>query len=102
MKAVQQCTAFTFSAMHQVYVIQNEQNRFYIGLSENIEKRLANHNAGISTWTRYRGPWHLVWSSDPMTLKEARQLENFLKAQKGGDGFYRHIGIVRKSCSLGS
>ncbi len=102
MKAVQQCTAFTFPAMYQVYVIKNEQDRFYIGLSEDIEKRLTDHNTGISTWTRHRGPWHLVWTSAQMNLKEARQLENFLKAQKGGDGFYRHIGIPRSSRSSGS
>jgi putative endonuclease len=102
MKAVQQCTAFTFPAMYQVYVIKNEQNRLYIGLSKDVEKRLNDHNAGISTWTRYRGPWHLIWTSDPMNLKEARQLENFLKAQKGGDGLYRHIGILRSSRSSGS
>jgi putative endonuclease len=102
MKAVQKCTAFTFPAMYQVYVIKNEQNRFYIGLSEDIEKRLTDHNRGISTWTRHRGPWHLVWTRAQMNLKEARQLENFLKAQKGGDGFYQHIGIARSSRESGS
>jgi len=37
--------------MHQVYVIQNPKDRFYIGISENVEKRLRQHNNGESKWT---------------------------------------------------
>ena len=82
--------------MYQVYVIQNEASRFYIGLSDDVEKRLLDHNSGLSTWTRHRGPWKLVWRSAAMNLTEARKLENLLKAQKGGDGFYRMTGLPRR------
>ena len=81
-----------FSEMYQVYVIQNHEGRYYIGLSEDIAKRLEDHNTGISRWTRFRGPWKLVWTSAEMTLTEARKLENVLKTQKGGDGFYQMTG----------
>jgi predicted GIY-YIG superfamily endonuclease len=80
---------------YRVYVIQNSEGRFYIGLSENVETRLIQHNAGVSTWTRGRGPWSLVWTSSGMTLKDARQLEKLLKGQKGGDGFFRMTGLKR-------
>ena len=102
MKAVQQCTAFTVFAMYQVYVIQNPAGRFYIGLSEDVQERLHDHNEGISRWTKFRGPWQLVWKSDSITLTEARKLENLLKAQKGGEGFYQMTGLQRRQRPAGS
>ena len=81
--------------IYQAYVIQNPAGRFYIGLSEDVTKRLADHNASVSNWTRIRGPWHLVWTSEPMSLSAARKLENFLKKQKGGNGFFEFTGLTR-------
>jgi putative endonuclease len=83
--------------MYRVYVIRNSQGRFYIGFSEDSVKRLADHNSGISQWTRGRGPWDLVWTSIEMTRTEAKRLENLLKRQKGGKGFYSLTGLVRGS-----
>ena len=80
---------------YQVYVLQNSEGRFYIGLSEDVMNRLVQHNSGISKWTRSRGPWALVWTSDQMSLREARKLENQLKGHKGGNGFYSMTGLVR-------
>ena len=71
---------------YRVYVLLNEQARRYIGLTENLERRLQQHNAGVSKWTKNRGPWKLVWQSEPMSLSNARKLENQLKRQKGGRG----------------
>jgi putative endonuclease len=81
--------------MYRVYVIQNEEGRFYIGLTDDVIRRVNDHNAGVSTWTHYRGPWQLRWTSEAMSLGEARKLENFLKKQKGGNGFFAHTGLTR-------
>lgn len=32
---------------YKVYVIQNEELRFYIGLSDDVERRLQDHNSGF-------------------------------------------------------
>ncbi len=85
--------AFFMPPTYQVYVIQNPAGRFYIGLSENVPNRLEQHNAGVSTWTRHRGPWLLIWTSAPQSLTDARKLENRLKAQKGGAGFRAITGL---------
>jgi putative endonuclease len=82
-------------AIYRVYVLQNPEGKYYIGLSENPAQRLIQHNSGVSQWTRNRGPWRLVWQGDPMTLSDARKLENQLKRQKGGRGFYQLTGLVR-------
>lgn len=85
----------TNSKPYFVYVIQNINLRYYIGISESPETRLKEHNDGISKWTRGKGPWKLIWQSAAMSITEARKLENWLKKQKGGDGFYRYTGINR-------
>ena len=85
--------------LYQVCVIQNAASRYYIGLSENVENRLQQHNQGVSQWTRNRGPWQLVWTSEWLALAEARKLENRLKAQKGGVGFAAMTGLKRSSGS---
>ena len=85
------------SPEHQVYLIENPDGRLYIGLSEDVDRRLGQHNAGESRWTRNRGPWSLRWTSSALSLTEARRLENKLKKQKGGDGLYRILGITRTS-----
>jgi predicted GIY-YIG superfamily endonuclease len=84
---------------YQVYVIRNPAGRFYIGMSEDAQARLAQHNAGVSKWTKGKGPWSLLWTSEALSLSEARKLENLLKKQKGGAGFFRLTGLIPSSGS---
>ncbi|MBV8586713.1 MAG: GIY-YIG nuclease family protein, partial [Verrucomicrobia bacterium] len=34
--------------MAWVYVIQNVEGRFYVGMTTDLERRLIDHNSGIS------------------------------------------------------
>ena len=79
---------------YHVYVLQNLAGRYYIGLSENVTARLVQHNAGESQWTAKYRPWVLLWQSRPLRLAAARKLENLLKRQKGGHGFYQLTGLT--------
>ena len=72
---------------YRVYLVVNPVGRTYIGVSDDVCRRLADHNSGVSKWTRTRGPWKLKWTSAELeSLGEARKLENLLKRQKGGRG----------------
>jgi putative endonuclease len=86
---------FPTAVAYRVYVLQNWEGKFYIGLSDDIRRRIHQHNAGNSKWTRGKGPWTLMWQSKEMKLSDARKLEPLLKRQKGSDGFYRMIGLPR-------
>jgi len=67
--------------------------KFYIGISEDVDSRLIQHNAGLSTWTaRYR-PWELVRVESHGNYSEARKRELSLKKQRGGVGFYVLTGL---------
>ena len=86
--------------VYQVYVLQNPGGKFYVGLSENVRVRLHQHNQGISNWTRKHRPWSLVWTSESLSLSEARRLENRLKRQKGGIGFRSLTGLSGEVSSI--
>lgn len=71
---------------YRVYTLLNPERRRYIGITDDVERRLTQHNQGVSNWTRGRGPWLVEWISTPRSLGEARTLENIMKRQKGGAG----------------
>jgi len=74
---------------YRVYVLQNREGKFYIGLSDDVGRRIDQHNSGESKWTKAKGPWQLVWQSEVLSLSDARKLENRLKRQGRGKGFTR-------------
>src|SRR6056297_1759840 len=78
------------------YVLWSEDaSKFYIGITEDVRKRLDDHNSGISKWTkRHAGSWVLVWQQRFESLGEARKLENRLKRQKTGRGFWTLTGLA--------
>ncbi len=82
-------------ATYRVYVIQNCEGKFYIGLSDDVARRIEQHNSGTSRWTKGRGPWKSVWQSESLHLSEARKLELLIKRQKGGARFSRLTGLGR-------
>ncbi|MFM7099917.1 MAG: GIY-YIG nuclease family protein [Verrucomicrobiota bacterium] len=71
---------------YRVYVLRNPEGRRYIGITDDVERRLTQHNQGVSKWTRGKGPWTLEWESTPGSLGDVRALENLMKRQKGGTG----------------
>ena len=74
--------------MWYVYVIQNDiNNRFYIGATNNISRRLREHNRGKTKSIAHFGAYHLVYSEKYSSLQEARQREQQIKAYKGGNAF---------------
>jgi putative endonuclease len=84
-----------FVLSYYVYILRNSEGRLYIGISDDVARRLHQHNTGVSQWTRSRGPWILAWKSEALSLSDARKLENLLKRQKGGEGLFRITGMGR-------
>ena len=47
--------------MYSVYVLYSASFQvYYKGYTENINDRLAQHNAGLSRYTAGKGPWELI------------------------------------------
>jgi predicted GIY-YIG superfamily endonuclease len=81
------------STSYRVYILQNPKRLRYIGFTEDVAVRVKQHNSGMTPSTRARGPWKVIWQSDPLNLNDARSLELNLKRQKGGNGFYQLTGL---------
>ena len=69
--------------MWVVYILQSEKDQsYYIGCTENMDKRLIEHNTGLSKYTSSKMPWILRYVEQVKDMKEARKREAFLKRQR--------------------
>ena len=67
-----------------VYVLTNAKGRRYVGTTgRSPEVRLAEHNAGLSRWTRPHRPWQLLYSEVYDSKRLALARERFLKTGAG-------------------
>ena len=70
--------------MYYVYVLRSEKNGSrYVGMSEDPDKRLIQHNAGYTKSTKAFRPWLKVYSESYQTLAEAVAREKYLKSGIG-------------------
>lgn len=79
-----------------MYILQSESTgRFYIGSTDDLERRLAQHNdpgyAGSKTTKRFKGPWKLVYSEPFHTRSQAMAREKKIKAWKSRKAIERLI-----------
>ena len=68
-----------------VYVLRSKRNnKRYVGCtSRDVQERFAEHNNGSSQWTSLNGPFELVYVQEYCDIKEAKELEKFLKSGQG-------------------
>jgi putative endonuclease len=70
--------------MYYAYVLKSlRDSSFYYGSSEDLEKRLAEHNAGKVRYTKGHAPYGLHYSESFQTRKEAAAREKFWKTITG-------------------
>ena len=78
--------------MYYVYVLRSlKDNRHYIGYTQNLSKRLAEHNRGKSISVRNRGPFKLIYKEAVASELEALHRERKIKSYKGGEAFKKLI-----------
>jgi putative endonuclease len=67
-----------------VYVLRSDMDGHrYIGMTENVANRLAEHNAGRVRSTASRRPFRVELVEEFLTRAEARQREKYLKSGAG-------------------
>jgi putative endonuclease len=68
--------------MVTVYILQSSKTgRYYVGITDNIEKRLTQHNAGKNRSTRHGTPWKLIHSEEYESRPKAMEQETRIKAR---------------------
>jgi len=70
--------------VYYVYALWNKRHdKIYVGMSKNPDRRLAGHNAGLSTFTRNYRPWHRLYLVEVSSAAEARKKEKYYKSGWG-------------------
>lgn len=67
-----------------LYILRSVKNKnHYIGISENPDKRLREHNSGKTISTKSRRPFVIIYREEFSSRSEAREREKYLKSYTG-------------------
>ena len=79
--------------MRHVYLLQRvrEPNQRYVGITSDVERRLAEHNQGKSPHTSKHLPWEVVVSIAFADEARAAAFEQYLKSGSGIAFARRHF-----------
>jgi putative endonuclease len=89
--------------MFYLYILQSDSSgRYYIGQTDNLDRRLAEHNdllyTSSKTTKRFKGPWKLVYFEKYLNRSEAMARERQIKAWKSRKAIDE---LIRKSLFRG-
>ena len=67
-----------------VYVMRSETSgNFYTGCTADLRNRFIQHTNGESSYTKSRGPYHLIYYEACLDSKDAYAREKYLKSGLG-------------------
>ena len=76
-----------------VYLIESERDGiWYVGLSQNPNDRLTEHNKGKSKFTKGHTPWILLYTEKVGELADARKKEQYYKTSAGKRRLMKILG----------
>jgi putative endonuclease len=74
--------------MFYTYILQNSiTKRHYIGSTNDLIRRIAEHNRGQTKSTRQKGNWELKFVEEFESAFAAKKRELKIKSFKGGNAF---------------
>jgi predicted GIY-YIG superfamily endonuclease len=68
-----------------VYVLEDARGKFYVGQTDDLTRRLADHHSPSRPGTKFTtrsNAWRLVWSEVHSTRASAMQRERQIKSMK--------------------
>jgi predicted GIY-YIG superfamily endonuclease len=77
-----------------VYVLENPAGRFYVGHTDDLERRLEEHNAskrGRCTYSHKNGPWKRVWQEGHPDRAFSTAREKQIKSMKSAAWIRREL-----------
>ena len=78
--------------MYYVYILWSSKSKiFYFGYTEDLNKRLGEHNKGLSKATKPHRPWILLFYSAFRNKKLAKDFERYLKSGSGKAFTYKRL-----------
>ena len=81
--------------MYCTYILRNSRSgRHYIGSTNDIDRRIKEHNRGQTKSTNQLGEWTIIYKEQYNTALEAKHREKQIKSYKGGNAFKKLITRV--------
>ena len=69
--------------MYTVYILFSQKlDRFYVGYTSDIQRRLEEHNRKKGKYTDTGIPWIVMYTEEYASKKDAMSREKFIKAKK--------------------
>lgn len=89
---------------YYVYTLESKsQARLYVGFTDNLKKRLEEHNQGSNFSTKSFRPWRVIHYEAYMNKKDALRREKYLKTSQGARLLQRmlkeYLYVSRKNLS---
>lgn len=78
---------------YYVYILENANNRHYVGITTEPDRRLIEHNNGSTKSTKSFRPWKLIYAEVFDSRREACKREWHLKHPKG---YKEKLDIIKK------
>jgi len=70
--------------IYYVYILISDKDRkFYVGQTNNIDRRISEHNSGKVLATKGRRPFRLIKYEQFESREDALKREKFYKTQRG-------------------
>ncbi|HOZ55812.1 MAG TPA: GIY-YIG nuclease family protein [bacterium] len=77
--------------MYFVYILKCSDQTYYVGLTNNIKRRVTEHNEGLSFTTKYRLPISVQWVGIFKNMNKAIEFEQYLKTGSGNAFFKKRL-----------
>lgn len=69
---------------YYIYVLRSiKDGKFYTGYTDNLKRRLEEHNSGKVTSTKNRAPFELIYFEGCKNQQDATHREKYLKTSGG-------------------
>ena len=74
---------------YSVYVLKSSEGHTYIGMTNNLERRLKEHNSGQSKFTSQGTDWKVIYQEQALSGSKARRREVYFKSHAGKEWLMR-------------
>ena len=70
--------------MYFVYILSSESaKKSYVGITNDLDRRLAEHNSGKHFYTKRHTPWKIVYTEEHTSQLDAHVREVYFKTAAG-------------------
>ena len=79
-------------SVYILYILRSlKDQKLYIGITDNLDRRLREHNFGHSKSTKYRRPFILIYKEEFATRSQAMKREWYFKNTTEGNKLMRKL-----------